>query len=291
MIMSSKLKEYFRGGAWQVLYREKGEETFVPLKEQTGFWYADPFLFQYNNKVYLFTEAFDEKKQVGKIAVSWLENGVFTIPQVIIQNAYHMSYPDVFLYKEKIYMLPETGEGKILELYEAIEFPFKWKRIVLKEGLVWADTTVFLHNEKVYLIGFDEKENITKLCHLDITQTRLNYICEKKHSKKKFRPAGQFFYREGVLYRPTQNCERTYGGGLIINQVTNFMEMKEKCIKEIYPEAIGSQYSRMHTYNTDDTYEVIDVFVDSIGLRCFINKIKRKLHRIKLERHVLKFEK
>lgn len=290
MNMNSKIKKYFQGGAWQVLYREKGTDTFRTLKGQKGFWYADPFLLRYDDNVYLFTEAYDIKKQVGKIAVSWLEDGVFTTPQIIIQNVYHMSYPDVFLYNDKVYMLPETGEGGIIELYEAVQFPFKWEKIVLKKGIVLADTTAFLYDGKVFLVGFNEKINMTKLYHLDMSEKKLDCICERKHSEKRFRPAGQLFYREGRLYRPTQNCERKYGGSLIINQVTEFMELKEKFIKEIFPETVGTQYSGMHTYNTEDFYEVIDVFVNSVGVRCFIDKIKRKLHRIKLERQGLKFD-
>lgn len=76
------------------------------------------------------------------------------MPQKIIEEAFHMSYPYVFAIEDKVFMLPETSASETLNFYEAIDFPREWKKvstIPLKEKYV--DTDVFFENGKIILLS------------------------------------------------------------------------------------------------------------------------------------------
>lgn len=281
-IKLKKFARYFKGGDWIVLYRKKNSEEFLRLKGKKNYWYADPFLFEYDGEIFLFTEAFCIKSQIGKIAVSKMYDGIFSAPEVIIENAYHMSYPCVFSTNNKVYMIPETGEGKRLDLYEFTEFPYKVKKTTLVVGVEWADCTVCFFREEPFLVAYDERDNRSMLYRIDLEKGKLSFVSDRKHEEKHFRPAGNMFEHGGKLYRPTQNCEKTYGGSLRFNEVLDFLSLNEIGIKEMYPEDIDTRYSKLHTYNETDGYEVIDVFLKKRGIRCFIGNVKRKLHRMKM---------
>ena len=81
---------------WKVLYKEKKVNNWIELDGEKGYWYADPILFNYNKEKYLFTEAFNMKKQIGYLAVSKYENNKFSVPKIIMKRKFHLSYPCVF---------------------------------------------------------------------------------------------------------------------------------------------------------------------------------------------------
>ncbi len=267
-----------------MLYRSAEQSGWAMLQEAKGFWYADPFLFTHEGRTYLFTEGFDRKKQIGRIAVSVMKDGRFSVPQIIIENEYHMSYPCVFSYKGKIYMIPETSEGRTLELYEAVKFPFVWKREVIQSSIMRVDTTVLVREDQIYLIAYNERDNISELYRLDMETKHLELLFQKQHSEKKYRPGGQFIENGAELYRPVQDCTQLYGGKLIFLKTENLFCLDEDAIHELGPGPISKDYQRLHTYNKCAGFETVDVFEDMTGWKCFAAKVKRKLHRLKMRK-------
>jgi hypothetical protein len=277
-----KFMEYFDGGKWKVLYKAKDEEKYKILEGEKNYWYADPFLFNFNGIEYLFTEAFDEQKLIGSIAVSVLKNDIFSVPQVVISNPYHMSYPDVFRYKGNIFMLPETCENRTLEIYKATDFPYKWEKRVLLDNVNYVDTTVFINKEEVFLMAFNDMDISTTIYSLDMDSLVLKKSYNKRHSEKRYRPAGNIYKFNGKLYRPVQNCEKTYGESLIINEILDFEHLKEEFVKEIQSKEIKKEnYCKIHTLNRDNGYEVIDVYEQDWGLKFFMDRIRSRLHKLK----------
>ncbi len=264
------------------MYKKINEKSFKELHGSKNYWYADPFLIDYNKNTYLFTEAFNEKTQVGEIAVSVLQNGSFSTPEVIIKNKYHMSYPNVFVYDDVVYMLPETGEGHMLELYKAVNFPNKWEKYILKCNAVFADSTVFIADNIIYILAYDDIKNITELYILNIKNKSIDCVGRKQHIDKNKRPAGNLFYSNDILYRPTQNCKKKYGESIIINRVENFEKQDEVFVQEITANKIGISYSRVHTLNFSNRYMVVDAYAEKAGIDCFIKRAKRKLHKLKI---------
>lgn len=121
---------------------------------------ADPFLFEYNNAIYLF---YEEKYKNGKgyIVCTWtsdLKN--WSQPVVVLKEPFHLSFPYVFKINDKIYMLPESNESNELRLYECVDFPYKWKlnKIIFDNGK-YVDSSIICKGDIYYLFTTHKTEN------------------------------------------------------------------------------------------------------------------------------------
>ena len=73
------------------------------------------------------------------------------------------------------------------------------------------------------------------------------------------RPAGQFFEREGELYRPSQDCAGSYGAGLNINRIKvldkeNYDEELIHCARPDWDPKLTA----LHTLNFNQHLVVAD---------------------------------
>ena len=100
---------------------------FAIIKSSNKEWYADPFCINYNKHFYIFCEVFHQKSGKGNIGVFEYANGKFSKCNIIIDEPFHMSYPNVFMHNDRWYMIPETSAQREVRLYEAEDFPYKWK--------------------------------------------------------------------------------------------------------------------------------------------------------------------
>lgn len=106
-----------------------GGTAYTPLPYTPGVWYADPLLFHWDGKRYLFCEAFEDKTGRGAIAVTELQDdGRMEQPHVVLREEFHLSFPTVFAWQDEIWMLPETSADHAINLYRCVEFPDRWER-------------------------------------------------------------------------------------------------------------------------------------------------------------------
>ena len=81
------LKEIFVEEYWDIAFRrysnndtvvdaDKKSYAFDELKVTKRYWYADPFLFEKNNRTYLFVEMFDNVTEKGLIGYSEFIGGI-----------------------------------------------------------------------------------------------------------------------------------------------------------------------------------------------------------------------
>lgn len=277
----SFFNKLFVSGTWNIAYRREEWKWPVDLKTpfetiqgDKGYWYADPMIVSENYKFYLFCEAFNFKNQLGEIAVFSFDGEKWSKPRVIISNNYHMSYPCVFGYKGKYYMIPETQEAMTLDIYECIDFPYKWeKRETLLEGVILADSTVFEKEGSLYVIGQSGNKSHRKvlLYLLDIDEYKVKLICKKECEKDVGRSAGYLISKEDGFIRPTQDSRYTYG----MSVIWNYLSISEKCFDE---KAIGSidnsqvivgihkGVDRIHTFSRAGDIEVIDYSINRIDI-------------------------
>ena len=45
----------------------------------------------------------------------------------VLEENFHLSFPYIFEYKDKIFMCPETHQKKEIRIYICEDFPLKWK--------------------------------------------------------------------------------------------------------------------------------------------------------------------
>ena len=72
------------------------------------YWAADPFIVENGEDVYIFYEYFDEFRGKGSIACSKVVDNVASKPVIIIDEAFHLSFPMIF--ENKNTFIYDTGE-------------------------------------------------------------------------------------------------------------------------------------------------------------------------------------
>ena len=282
--------------SWNVAWRKRpvgsilaDEETpFSVIKNSFRYWAADPFVYEYRGEVFVFAELYDyvlRRGVIGYCKINGIKQEKWT---VVITEKYHMSYPCIMEYNGKFYMMPETSAGEELVLYEAEDFPKKWKKVsVIRRNVRFADTTPIEGEEAGWALTFQIGNSpCLKLVNL-IDGTREYLIDNENHLK--IRPAGKMFKQRGRYIRPAQNSldyGAGYGRSLIFYEYhlgQNGLYW-EKRIAEVKPEALSFSSNimidGMHTYNATDEYEVIDVKTRRFNLLNFICRIVGKFQSI-----------
>lgn len=106
---------------------EIGGGEFTPLPCSPDWWYADPMLFEHEGEHWLFCEAYDRRIHKGLLAASRITDQGMETPVPVLEEAFHLSFPNVFRWRSDIWMLPETGADHSLRLYRCAHFPDKWE--------------------------------------------------------------------------------------------------------------------------------------------------------------------
>ena len=290
----NKLTRNMIKGDWAIAYRKKQDlltydEPFIPINNTKEYWFADPLFFEYDSKNYLFVEAFNKAKKRGELGVFVIDGNKVSDYQTIISENYHMSYPFVFEYNNDIYMIPESGANKTLDLYIATSFPYKWEKVKsLLEGVVVADPTIYTYNNELYLIlqNLSVKATNYNLYKLDMENKNIEKIDSFDYDFDMGRPGGKVFRYKDITLRPAQNCKEIYGGGLIFYKINNIIPKYEE---ELYGQIDNNKIqilgkakvgvNRVHTYSQTSEYEVIDYMIHHFDLFGIFKKIIKKMRR------------
>ena len=243
---------------------------FITVPNSNKFWAADPFPLEVDGKLFIFAEIFEYRKDKGSIGYTKYENGIFSPWKIIIEEEYHMSFPNVFYENDTLYMCPEACASKQLYLYKCIDFPEKWvKDKVLIDGVNYSDTIFYKKDNSLFAFtsdwnSVDDNEfKIIKLCQNGSTvsngkiKTIENYLT---------RPAGRIITNQetGKEIMVSQGCKPLYGSGLIFKEFNlSWPDYSEHELYRIYPENIKcntkKEYVGIHTFNITDHYVVIDL--------------------------------
>lgn len=227
-----------------------------------GRYYADPFLHQDGDDLYVFFEDYDYRKGV----ISYLKFNKELVPYnnvpiKVLEESYHLSYP--YLYEEngELYMIPETGECGEIRLYKCIQFPNKWKFVkTLISSIIASDVQLHKDGSDIYLFttihpDMDVELVIFKFNNSILSKGNILNVFKINNS----RPAGNIFeLNDGIIIRPTQQNGQFYGHEILLKEFNiNNLKYTDKIIGKIeanwHPDIFGN-----HTINFNDNYIVVD---------------------------------
>ncbi len=285
MGIANKLKNAITGGDWFVAYRGISQEKWKTVSLPDNQWCADPFVIEDGSGHYIFVEQYLKDKDKGCIGYFKFIAGEPVNQGIIIENTYHMSYPDVFRYKEQYYMIPESSANSTVDLYVADHFPEKWRKVkTLINGQKYVDSTVYQDGEDYYLISYSMTDGYEiRVFTLDMEKQEVNLLSKRKYTKNVGRPGGRLFSENGKLMRPAQDCSRKYGEALIIYQVDDlnrsgeFVEHEARRM-EAASVNIENRPERLHQWTGTNQYEVVDVYKERFDPLHFV-KILIRSHR------------
>lgn len=269
-------KKFFLKEQWFIAYRKKGtfnlnkftEREFNIIEPPKHRFYADPFPVNIEDKDYVFFEDFNYARNKGEISYIEIDkNGNHSAPEVVLQKDYHLSYPFIFTYKDRIYMIPETNENNSIQIFEAVDFPHKWSfKKDLINNIRAVDATIVQYNEKYWLFANEVDNNDSSTRDLLLFYSDSPFGNWTPHPKNPVisdvmlsRPAGKMFYHNDKLIRPSQESSIRYGYSLNFNEVQLLSETdyKEANLAKIRPEFIPDNLA-IHTFNSNNSIEIID---------------------------------
>ncbi|CDX36830.1 conserved hypothetical protein [Mesorhizobium sp. ORS 3359] len=264
---------------WRVGWRETGGSDLYELRAhpRSGWrdladdgsrFYADPFPVLYRGQVTLFVE--DYIHRTGKAilsAVAFGPNGPVGAPKPVLELPYHLSYPFVFERDGEMWMVPESGANRSVDLYRATAFPGGWvKEATLLSDIVASDATLTEHGGRWWMFATvrDGGGAFSDQLHLwSAPDFRGPWTPHPKNPVMidigSARPAGRMVSRGGQLLRPVQDCRRSYGAALGIARVTRLDEGGfEQVVETILNPGPGWAGRKLHTLNEAGGLEFID---------------------------------
>lgn len=244
--------------------------TFSLIKSKLNEWYADPFCVSENGNYYIFCEVFHQRTGRGNIGVFEYKKEKFKKCHIVIDEPFHMSYPNVFKHNGRWFMIPETSEKRELRLYEATDFPFKWKLCkVLANNVKYVDSTLlFLSEEKAFIFCYQLCDDANKLLtfEIDMDSYEMTLIDVIKDTDMSLRPGGNFlknthfisqmnihFYGEALIFRKIKDCTLLEKSSVLF--CNDFLNFKKR-----------NRYCGVHTFNMGDDFYVVDLLKKSFSI-------------------------
>ncbi|HZO24249.1 MAG TPA: hypothetical protein VFB37_17285 [Steroidobacteraceae bacterium] len=228
---------------------------------------ADPFGVLRDGHLTILLEDFSYISNRGTISATQPAAGT-TVPVTIgPQPAVHLSYPYLIEVEGRLYCMPEAHEAREVVLYEVKRFPDDWARVArFPIETVIVDATLFRHEDRWWIAGSEPgTKGASSELHLwyapaiegPWTAHPGNPV---KIDIRSARPAGTPFYRDGQLYRPAQDCSRSYGGRVSINHVLALTPtaFQEVVVATVEPAATGLFREGIHTLSSVGAITLID---------------------------------
>ncbi len=233
-----------------------------------GYFWADPCVVDDAGTRLLFVEEFPAPMGKG-IIVCLAVDGDGSVERLgtALDEAQHLSYPQVFRWQGRWHMTVESGAARRVSLYRADAFPLRWRRVSdLIVGRACVDPTLHEHEGVWYLFAnvSESKGSTCDELFLFVADSPLGPFLPHPANPivsdvRRARPAGRLFRHEGRLIRPAQNCGPNYGAEIAFNEVlvlsrTRFSERPLGRLKPWRPQDDGC-----HTYSAVEGLEVFDV--------------------------------
>jgi hypothetical protein len=231
-------------------------------------YFADPFILEDNGQAWIFVEELQYATNKGIISCFTLsEDGSARLLGPVLERPYHLSYPFVFRHGDGIFMLPETGSSKNVELYRAEYFPKRWELYrVLLTGIELYDATLFEHYGKWWLFGATSLDGNLPQDELaiyfsdDLEGPWHPHPCNPvKSNCRSARPAGRIIVQNERIFRPSQDCESDYGSGIVWCEITELTteSFQEREVGRWSGQRVGAK--GLHTFDQAGKWIVIDI--------------------------------
>ena len=228
-----------------------------------GYEWADPFIFEHQSKPFALIEQIDRSGN-GSIVCLDLQSNVV---EPVLKKPSHMSYPFIFNWEGKLYMVPESSAAEVVSIYENQESPAKWKFVKhILEGYPLVDATLIAFKGKWWLFGCSNKyaASFNEELHIFFADSPVGTwtphpLNPVKNDVRNSRPAGAMLIKDGKLYRPVQDCALRYG-----HKIT-WMEVLDLSLRSFHEEEVfsiepseTSEFLGHHTVNQSNNYTIVD---------------------------------
>ncbi|MCE7873417.1 hypothetical protein DYH09_24000 [bacterium CPR1] len=218
---------------------------------------ADPFAFRHQGAWHLVVE----EHRHGKPArlVESTEHGR-RIPR--LEGAHH-SFPYLFTWQDQDYCLPESLAERRLKLYR-LHDGLQLERVLL-ENVEVVDPVMFEHQGLWWLLYTGPSQHGAYRLHAAHASSPLgpfqsHALDPLKQDIRSTRSAGKPFRLNGRLYRPAQDCSRSYGDAVIVQEVLELTPetFHEVPVLKLEPRKDSPYRDGLHHLVVEDDLVLID---------------------------------
>ena len=243
------------------VFNAKGFQWIEP---PLGHFHADPFPLRWNDQDWIFFEDYYDGR--GRLAAALLKpDGSLGPIQIVLDRPYHLSYPFLWQQDGELFMIPETGSNRTVELYRCTNFPDQWKlERVMFEGPAM-DTTVISHEGRLwFFLSLIDRPASAQLFLFSAHTLFDNWTYHPANpislDVRTARCGGDLLQDSGRLIRVAQDGSRRYGYALRFQQIErlNEREYREKPFSELTPAQMNKGLIGVHTFNRSAAVELID---------------------------------
>lgn len=202
--------------------------TAADVTDVPALFVADPFMVRHEHGWCMFFEVLNAGTGKGEIGLATSRDGLaWRYEGIVLREAYHLSYPYVFLSDGAYYMVPETHQARSVRLYKAVRFPDHWTIVTsLLEGEVFSDSSLVHFGGRWWLFTETSPEFKFDTLRLYYADSLLGPWREHARSPivrdpTRARPGGRFLALGGRLIRCAQDCTPFYGTRIRILEVTD----------------------------------------------------------------------
>ncbi|EHD13633.1 hypothetical protein CIN_18250 [Commensalibacter intestini A911] len=277
----------------------KGVDHVHWLEEEPSFKFlADPFGLHQDGKLYVFAEGYDYRDRHGRIEVLVFDDKTLKLLDraVVLEEPWHLSYPILIKDQGNIYMLPEAYKSGKTNLYKAVQFPYQWEPVSefsFPEMVI--DPSIFFHDGLWWMFYTPADSGYSRQSVLSVAFSESLMGAWQLHPQNPVRitpassrPGGSVLVTDDGIILPTQDCTRTYGGGLSFLKITSLTPEKFEAhvVKHLNANdgVFGSYCHGVHTLSAMGEYTLIDAkrMAESAFERLKIDalyQLKKKLKR------------
>lgn len=271
----NQLRKRLWRAQWQIAWQFADEDAWPPERASLcslvppadRFW-ADPFAVREGGRHFIFFEELLYASGRGRImAVEVREGRGAGEPFVVLERPYHLSYPFLFRWQDRWWMVPETAENGTVELYRCERFPDRWAlECLLLDGVTAYDATLWQGDDAWWMFVGIAPPGATDGDELHLYRSesptgpwlphRANPVVSDARSG---RPAGPLFRDGGRLYRPSQDCSVAYGHAVRVNRIERLDAdgYREVCETSVTP-AFRAGAHCLHTIGSSGRLRVLD---------------------------------
>ena len=261
----SKWNIGFTGNSPDLILTSKKPRIKYLKHDYKNKWFADPFILNMTeNEIDLLVEEYDNKIKKGRIAKLVISRNNLRLisMKIVLDLESHLSFPAIYRVDNEVYVCPENSQsgGYFRYTYDFSSEKLIYPELIINKPLtdavefqinnvnyIFSTKLPNPHGNKLYIFSNDDEGNKFKVKQEVIL------------SDKTARSAGHLLKVKGKLIRPAQDCNKSYGKGLVFQEIINKNgRFKVKELKRVYNTSIKYGLG-MHTFNTFGNVAVVDV--------------------------------
>lgn len=232
-------------------------------------WFADPFILsETNDHLNILVEEYFYSSKKGRISKLVVNRHTWRLEQIIpvIDISTHLSFPAYFRQNGKVYIYPESTKSGKLTLYEYDEKGSAAIPVKEISSYPLADAVIYDRGDKTIIMATTAPNDNGKV--LDV-YPHSDEPSARPESRISFptnvaRNAGIPFRVGNHTIRPAQDCTRSYGSCVVLQEMTY---KKETYYFEEVRRLRSPRFTYKEAFHTFNVFENRLVAVDAEGFR------------------------